>query len=160
LRSVHPDFGRRAQDHPQFDLFGNGGGNTQIRVLEAWGELGKWGVGQYYSLFMNVDTFPNIIDYWGPNGMVFVRNPQVRYTPIDHDGTKVAFSFEAPNAALDTGKVSEVDPTLGVEPWTRWPDFIGKYSLDSTGVTSEAAGILRQPGYQTTTTASGDASAR
>ena len=143
-----------------FDLFGTGGGNTQIRVLEAWGELGKWGVGQYYSLFMNVDTFPNIIDYWGPNGMVFVRNPQVRYTPIDHDGTKVAFSFEAPNAAIDTGKASEVDPALavGVDGWNRWPDFVGKYSLERDWGHFEAAGILRQVGYQTRTTASGDPS--
>ena len=82
---------------------------------KAWGELGKWGVGQDYFLFMNVDTFPNVIDYWGPNGMVFVRNPQVRYMQSITDGTKVAFSFEAPNAAIDTGKVSEVDPTLAVE---------------------------------------------
>ena len=47
--------------------------------------------------------------------MVFLRNPQVRYTPINRDGMKVAFSLEAPNAAIDTGKVSDVDPTLGVE---------------------------------------------
>jgi hypothetical protein len=141
-----------------FDLFGTGGGNTQIRVLEAWAELGKWGAGQYYSLFMNIDTFPNIIDYWGPSGMVFVRNPQVRYTPIDRDGMKVAFSFEAPNAAIDTGKVSQVDPTLGVVGWTPLPDFVGKYSLDRNWGHFEAAGILRSVGYQTTTTASGDPS--
>jgi hypothetical protein len=132
-----------------FDLFGTGGGNTQIRLLEAWAELDKFGVGQYYSLFMNIDTFPNIIDYWGPNGMVFVRNPQVRYTPIDRDGMKVAFSLEAPNAAIDTGKVSEVDPAFGAEPWTPWPDFIGKYSLNRDWGNFEAAGILRSVGYQT-----------
>jgi hypothetical protein len=141
-----------------FDLFGTGGGNTQIRVLNAWGELGKFGVGQYYSLFMNIDTFPNIIDYWGPSGMVFVRNPQVRYTPVDRDGMKVAFSLEAPNAAIDTGKVSDVDPTLGVAGWTQWPDFVGKYSLQREWGQFEASGILRSVGYQTTTTASGNPS--
>jgi hypothetical protein len=134
-----------------FDLFGTGGGNTQIRVLEAWAELDKFGVGQYYSLFMNIDTFPNIIDYWGPNGMVFVRNPQVRYTPIDRDGMKVAFSLEAPNAAIDTGKVSEVDPAIGAQPYTPWPDFIGKYSLNRDWGNFEAAGILRSVGFQTAT---------
>jgi len=134
-----------------FDLFGTGGGNTQARVLEAWAELDKFGVGQYYSLFMNIDTFPNIIDYWGPNGMVFVRNPQVRYTAIDRDGMKVAFSLEAPNAAIDTGKVSEVDPSFGAQPWTRWPDFVGKYSLNGDWGNFEAAGLLRSVGYQTAT---------
>ena len=43
---------------------------------------------------------------------------------------KVAFSLEAPNAAIDTGKVSDVDPTLGVEGWTKWPDFVGNLSFE------------------------------
>jgi DcaP outer membrane protein len=141
-----------------FDLFGTGGGNTQARVLNAWGELGPFGLGQYYSLFMNFDTFPNVIDYWGPSGMVFLRNPQVRYTPIDHDGTRIAFSLEAPNAALDTGKVSEVDPTLGVEPWTRYPDLVGSYRLQRDWGQFQASAILRSVGYQTTTSASGNPS--
>ena len=96
-----------------FDLFDSGGGNTHARVLDAWGELGLFGAGQYYTLFMDVDTFPNTIDYWGPSGMVFVRNPQLRITPYNRNGMKVAFSLEAPNSAIDTGKVSELDPALG-----------------------------------------------
>lgn len=141
-----------------FDLFGTGGGNTEIRLLNAWGELGKFGLGQYYTLFMNVDTFPNIIDYWGPSGMVFLRNPQVRYTPMDRKGMKLAFSLEAPNAAIDTGKVSDVDPTLGVEGWTRWPDFVGQLTLNGDWGEFQTGGILRSVGYQTTTSASGNPS--
>jgi len=141
-----------------FDLFGTGGGNTTIRLLNAWAELGKFGVGQYYTLFMNVATFPNIIDYWGPSGMTFLRNPQVRYTPIDRTGMKLAFSLEAPNAAIDTGKVSDVDPTLGVEGWTPWPDFVGNLTLNGDWGEFQAGGILRSVGYQTTTTASGNPS--
>ena len=141
-----------------FDLFGSGGGNTQIRLLNAWGELGPIGLGQYYTLFMNIDTFPNIIDYWGPSGMTFLRNPQVRYTPIDRSGMKLAFSLEAPNAAIDTGKVSDVDPTLGVEGWTKWPDFVGNLTLNGDWGEFQAGGILRSVGYQTNTTASGNPS--
>ena len=37
-----------------------------------------FGVGQSYSNFMDIDVVPNTIDYWGPGGMVFVRNPQLR----------------------------------------------------------------------------------
>ena len=81
---------------------------------------------------MDIDTFPNTIDYWGPSGMVFVRNPQLRFTPINRDGMKIAFSLEAPNAAIDTGKVSEVDPALGVERHgtNRYPDLVGSVRLD------------------------------
>ena len=31
---------------------------------------------------MDIDVFPNTLEYWGPNGMVFFRNVQVRYMPI------------------------------------------------------------------------------
>ena len=31
---------------------------------------------------MDIDVFPNSVEYWGPNGMVFFRNVQVRYMPI------------------------------------------------------------------------------
>ena len=30
---------------------------------------------------MDPDVFPNSIEYWGPNGMVFFRNVQLAYTP-------------------------------------------------------------------------------
>jgi len=134
-----------------FDLFASGGGNTQARVLHAWGELGWFGVGQTETLFMDLDTFPNTIDYWGPSGMVFVRNPQLRITPFNRDGMKVAFSLEAPNAAIDTGKVADVDPALGasITGRTRWPDAVASLRLDRDWGHFQAAGILRQVGFET-----------
>ena len=116
----------------------------------------SWGSSERDStetLFMDLDTFPNIIDYWGPNGMVFVRNPQVRYTPIDRDGMKVAFSLESPNAAIDTGKVSDVDPALaaGVTGRNRYPDFVANLRLDRDWGHFQAAGMLRQVGFETPT---------
>jgi len=142
-----------------FDLFANGGGNTNIRLLNAWAEAGKWGAGQYYSNFMNIDTFPNTIDYWGPSGMVFVRNPQVRYTtPLDKGGMKVAIALEAPNAAIDTGKVSLIDPSLDITGKTRWPDLTGSFTAAGDWGQFQAAGLLRSVGYQTTTTGNGEPS--
>ena len=133
------------------DLFDSGGGNTHARVLDAWAELGRFGAGQYYTLFMDVDTFPNTIDYWGPSGMVFVRNPQLRFTPINHDGIKVAFSLEAPGAAIDTGKISEIDPALGagVTARTQYPDAIANVRLDREWGHVQAAGLLRKLGFDT-----------
>jgi hypothetical protein len=134
------------------DLFASGGGNTQARVLNAWAELGQFGAGQYYSLFMNIDTFPNTIDYWGPNGMIFLRNPQLRWTPISKDGTTVSVSIEAPNAAIDTGKVALADPSLGIRGRTKLPDLIGKFAKAGDWGQFAAAGIVRSIGYETTTT--------
>ena len=134
-----------------FDLFDSGGGNTQARVLHAWGELGAFGAGQTETLFMDGDVFPNTIDYWGPSGMVYVRNPQVRYTPINRDGMKVAVSLESPSAAIDTGKVSEVDPALGasVTGRNRYPDLVASLRLDRDWGHFKVAGLLRQVGYET-----------
>jgi hypothetical protein len=134
------------------DLFGSGGGNTQIRMTRAWGELGQIGAGQYESLFMNLDAFPNVLDYWGPSGNVFLRNPQLRYTALNRDGMKAAVSLEAPNAAVDTGKVSVAAPNLNIRGRTRWPDLVGKFSKDGDWGQVYVAGILRSIGYETTNT--------
>ncbi|MBO9647005.1 MAG: hypothetical protein J7605_00725 [Variovorax sp.] len=142
-----------------FDLFGTDGG-THVHWLNVWGELGAIGVGQYYSNFMDIDVFPNTIDYWGPSGMMFLRNPQLRYTPLDRDGMKVALSLEAPNSALDTGKLTEVDPAfgVGVQPWNRTPDAIASFRLDRDWGHVRAAGMVRQVGYQFVNTPGGNPS--
>jgi hypothetical protein len=142
-----------------FDLFGTDGG-TNIHWLRAWAELGGWGVGQTDSNFMNIDAFPNVIDYWGPAGMVFLRNPQLRYTGRAGEGLAWAVSLEAPNSVIDTGKLSQVDPALGtgVTPHNRLPDLVGSVRLERDWGHVKAAGILREVGFQTSTTASGNPS--
>jgi hypothetical protein len=135
------------------DLYDSGGGNTHARVLEVWGELGAFGAGQYYTNFMDVDTFPNTIEYWGPSGMVFVRNPQLRFTPINRDGLIVAVSLEAPGTAVDTGKISDIDPALGagVTSRTQYPDLIGSVRLDRDWGHVQVAAMVRQLAFDTPT---------
>ena len=140
-----------------FDLFGTDG-STSIHWLRVWAELGRWGAGQTESNFMNLDAFPNTIDYWGPPGMVFLRNPQLRYTGDAGEGKQWAVSLEAPSSAIDTGKLSEVDPALGagVTARNRWPDLVGSLRIERDTGHLKAAAIVRRIGFQTTTTASGD----
>ena len=80
LRSFIPTSWGLVKTDLSFDLFGTDG-STSIHWLSIWAEMGMFGVGQTYSNFMDIDVFPNTIDYWGPSGMVFVRNPQLRITP-------------------------------------------------------------------------------
>jgi hypothetical protein len=63
----------------EFDMFGVGAfaGETTIRLRHAYGQWKKIGAGQTNSAWMDVDVFPNVLDYWGPNGMLFFRNTQV-----------------------------------------------------------------------------------
>ncbi len=71
----------------EFELFGTGvdEGQTTFRLRHAYGELGAFGAGQTWSPFMDIDVFPNSLEYWGPTGMVFFRNVQVRWMPIKGD---------------------------------------------------------------------------
>ena len=142
-----------------FDLFGTDGG-TNIHWLRAWAELGMFGVGQYDSNFMDMGVFPNTIDYFGPPGMVFVRNPQFRITPVNRDGTTVAFSLEAPNTVIDTGKVTDVDPALGagIVSHNRLPDAVLSFKYEGDWGHVRAAGLLRQVGFQNSASVDGEPS--
>lgn len=153
LRTFIPTSWGLVKTDLSFDLFGTDG-STSIHWLSIWAELGMFGAGQTYSNFMDIDVFPNTIDYWGPSGMVFVRNPQLRITPWSKDGMGLAFTLEAPNSALDTGKISAVSPDFGAgfTGWNRLPDLTGSFRYDADWGHLRAAGILREVGYQNTLT--------
>ncbi|HVN32083.1 MAG TPA: DcaP family trimeric outer membrane transporter, partial [Thermoanaerobaculaceae bacterium] len=89
----------------EFELFGTGvdAGQTTFRLRHAWGELGQIGAGQTWSPFMDPDVFPNSIEYWGPNGMVFFRNVQVRWTPWQEGDSNFMIALERPGASGDQG---------------------------------------------------------
>ena len=85
----------------EFELFGTGSdaGQTTFRLRHAWGEYGQWGAGQTWSPFMDPDVFPNSLEYWGPSGMVFFRNVQLRYMPMQGDN-ELFIALERPGSSL------------------------------------------------------------
>ena len=128
----------------EFELFGTGvdAGQTTIRLRHAYGELGKFGAGQTWSPFMDIDVFPNTVEYWGPNGMAFFRNVQVRYMPIQGD-TRMTIALERPGASADQGDVAgriEIAGRQAAVPGTR--SLRGVPSGDKWGYI-ELAGIVR-----------------
>ena len=82
----------------EFELFGTGvnEGQTTFRLRHAYGELGAFGAGQTWSPFMDPDVFPNSLEYWGPTGMVFFRNVQVRWMPIREEHKSLTLALERP----------------------------------------------------------------
>ena len=79
-------------------MFGVGrdAGQTTIRLRHAWGQWKQIGAGQTNSQFMDVDVFPNILEYWGPNGMLFFRNVQVFWEPFNDGTSNARIAIEAP----------------------------------------------------------------
>ena len=129
----------------EFELFGVGedAGQTTFRLRHAWGELGQFGAGQYWSTFMDIDVFPNSIEYWGPNGMVFYRNVQARWTPWSDGDSRLAISLERPGASGDGGKFADYVELEGVSGDFELPDLAAhvRYAQDWGHV--QLAGILR-----------------
>jgi len=119
----------------EFEMFGTGvdAGQTTLRLRHAYGELGKVGAGQTWSVFMDPDVFPNSIEYWGPNGMVFFRNVQVRYMPIKGDPAKgessLTFAAERPGASAEGGKFEDRIEIQNIRARFPWPDLTGQYTF-------------------------------
>jgi len=128
----------------EFELFGTGvdAGQTTFRLRHAYGELGKWGAGQTWSPFMDIDVFPNSVEYWGPNGMVFFRNVQLRYMPIKGD-TRLTFALERPGASADQGDFADRIQLQNVTSNFPYPDLSAEYRQATGFGYVEIAGIVR-----------------
>jgi len=129
----------------EFELYGVGvdAGQTTFRLRHAYGELGHFGAGQYWSPFMDIDVFPNSIEYWGPNGMAFFRNVQVRWMPIQGD-TRLTFALERPGSSQDAGRLEDRIEIQNVRARFPYPDASGEFRWGGGWGYVEAAGIVGQ----------------
>src|SRR4026209_1105738 len=93
----------------EFELFGTGvdSGETTFRLRHAWGELGRIGAGQYWSPFTDPDVVPNSLEYWGPTGLPWYRNVQLRYTAIQTDTSNLLLALARPGASGDHGAYAD-----------------------------------------------------
>jgi len=128
-----------------FDMFGVGrdAGQTTIRLRHAYGKWHHVGGGLLESTFMDLDVFPNILEYWGPNGMMFFRNTQVFWEPIDDAKHYAKISIENPGASADAGNFAGRVELSNVFPRFPLPDFSAAYKLTTSWGYVRAAGILR-----------------
>ena len=136
----------------EFDLFGTGAdaGQTTMRLRHMYGEWGPLLAGQTHTLFMDIDTFPNVIDYWGPPGMAFVRLPQIRYTPLRSDHDSFAIALERPGNDIDPGNVrlAEGWESSQIQNDEKYPDFTAQWHHTGDWGHFQLAGILRRVGYE------------
>lgn len=133
----------------EIDLFGVGddAGQTTLRIRHAYGEFGQFLAGQTHSLFMDIDIFPNTIEYWGPTGMVFLRNPQIRWTPVS-GANSFAVAIENPSNDIDSGQFREVADFPGAQGDQEWPDLTAQFRMTRDWGHAQIAGILRWVGTE------------
>ena len=141
----------------EFDLFGTGvdAGQTTFRVRHIYAKWGPILAGQTNTLFMDGDIFPNVVDYWGPNGMVFVRNPQLRFTFLSNKNWEAAIALEHPSDDIDPGRIRLIDEDLAsnLQPDEKIPDLTAAIRYGGDWGHVRLAGLLRRIGFDTKGTA-------
>jgi hypothetical protein len=155
VKATYPVGGNDLNVKFEFDMFGVGAdeGKTTIRLRHAYGSWGPLLAGQTNSVFMDVDTFPNVIDYWGPSGMVFLRTPQVRYT-YKTGPHEFAAALEHATNDIDPGNIRLIDPEFAgsIQNDEKFPDITGHYRYDGGWGHVQLAGILRRVGFDSADT--------
>jgi hypothetical protein len=137
----------------EFELFGTGvdAGQTTFRLRHAWGQIGQFGGGQTWSVFMDPDVFPNSLEYWGPNGMVFFRNIQFRWMPITRGDSHLWIAAERPGASADGGVYSDRIEEANIQPKFDLPDFSVQGRLAKNWGYLQVAAIFRKISWVQTT---------
>jgi hypothetical protein len=135
----------------EFDLSGVGAdaGETTFHLRQAWGELGQFLAGQTYSVFMDFDVFPKSLEYFGPNGMVFYRNVQLRWTPIQGE-KRLLFALERPGASGDSGEFKDRIELQNIQGHYPYPDFTVQYHYGESWGHVQLSGIVRYIGWTDT----------
>ena len=144
IKAFLPTSGGNVRGIFEWELFGVGAdqGQTTIRLRHAYGQYKRFGAGQYWSPFMDIDVFPNSQEYWGPSGMAFFRNVQVRYMPL-MGKNHLAIALERAGASGDGGKYDDIIRERGLTPRFPIPDLSAEYRHTGDWGYVEAAGIIR-----------------
>lgn len=137
----------------EFDLFGTGAdeGQTTFRVRHMYASWGPFLAGQTNTLWMDGDALPNVIDYWGPNGAVFVRTPQIRWTFLKDDHWMAAVALEHPSDDIDPGRLRIFDEDIAsnIQANEELPDLTAAVRYGGDWGHVRLGGILRKIGYDT-----------
>jgi hypothetical protein len=123
------------------DLYGDSHSTSpDPRLRQAYAELSGalWGgdllLGQAWSTYVNLEAWPDILDFEGPGSAVSVRQPMVRWSKRLSDKMDFQLALEQPGDGA----------VLGADMLTGWPDLVTtlKWRLDGGGHL-KGAGIVR-----------------
>jgi hypothetical protein len=118
------------------DLFGSS--STTPRLRHAYTQAKNFLIGQTFSNFQDPDAGPDGLDFQGPNSLVSIRNPQLRYTLGLAKRNSLAFSVE--KASSD---VAFKTPEFSALPNAPAPDGTVKFRHEYDGGHIQAAGLFR-----------------
>lgn len=148
----HTEFGAGAVNtHLEIDAMASSQGDERIsnsyaqRLRHAYvdwqmDENRSLLAGQTWSTFFNVGALPEGLDFVGPVGTLFERQPQVRYSQRLGSG-QVQFAAENPASTLYNGSENPYDDNST-------PDFVLRYNNSIGDLSYSAASMSRELAYE------------
>jgi len=122
------------------DLFGDAlSTSPELRMRQAYGELGGvlWGgdllFGQAWGTYVDLEAWPDILDFEGPGSAIATRHPMVRWSKGVSDSVRFQVALEQPGGGA----------VQGADTLTRWPDLVGTVKWTYDGGHVKGAGIVR-----------------
>lgn len=131
-----PTIAGDARFYVESDFFGTN--TTTPRLRHAYAQVANFLVGQTFTNFMDPDGFPDTLDFQGPNGMVNLRNPQLRYGFALNSSTAFYVSVERPSSSVTFSTPQGAD-----QPNAPAPDGAIRLRKEFEGGHFQVAGIFR-----------------
>lgn len=116
-----PEFDPTFRFFYQNDFFGSGSdfGDMKYRVQHLYGQLGGFKAGFTFGVWEDPDSWPDTVDYEGPNSVIFSRRPVAQYTKSWNENWNTTFGVEKPDIYVDV----DSGPAAGGMQRTRMPDL-------------------------------------
>lgn len=109
-----------------------------FRLRHAYFQLAGWTVGQTWTTFMDLDATPEVVDFNGPMGSTFIRQPQVRYTYATPNYGNFSAAIEnSVSYVLKDWAATEQGFTRTADLILRWDRALPWGSLSVRGVSNE-----------------------
>lgn len=109
-----------------------------FRLRHAYGQFGGLLVGQTWSTFMDVDNSPETVDFNGPIGSTFIRQPMVRYTyPTKDYGSFTVAAENASSYVLEDGTATPKGFAKVPDVVVRWDKGFDFGAVSVRAVTTE-----------------------
>src|SRR5712692_8303843 len=131
------------------DFFGTDGNESVtnsngFRIRHAYGSLGNFSAGQYWTNFFDEDTYAETVEFGGPVGEIFIRQAQVRWTQPFAAG-EWSVSMENPESlfAVSGAPLTAGSATPLRSDRDRYPDIIGRLKWKNEIGTFNAALMAR-----------------
>jgi hypothetical protein len=114
-----PELGGNFRFYYQNDFFGSDTADMRYRLQHIYGQFYGFKAGFTYGVWEDPDSWPDTVDYEGPNAVIFSRRPVAQYTLAWNDHWNTTFGIEKPDTFIDVNS----GPNAGGSSLTRMPDL-------------------------------------